>query len=267
MTIHRGALLFSPVYILSTGAHDGGWNMSFDSALFRLFRSGAFQNRFGRGAALWRFYAWEPAAVSLGYGQRPEEIDGRRCRERDIDIVRRPTGGRAVLHADEFTYSFFAETDGTNAAVYAMVHEVIRLALRSFGVQADFRRSTPDMRRRYASGESVSCFTTSARNELQVGGRKLVGSAQRRSDRIILQHGSLPLSGRHKLLAQVLGNRDPGILSSVAADFERRTVSLDELTSEPPSFEVLCRAMERAVEAYAGFRVCRLGERELAPLF
>ena len=259
--------MFSPVYILSTGARDGRWNMSFDSALFRSFGNGAFQKRFGRGAALWRFYAWEPAAVSLGYGQRSEEIDGRRCRERGIDIVRRPTGGRAVLHADELTYSFFAETDGTNAEVYAMVHEVIRLALCSFGVRADFRRSTPDMRRRYASAESVSCFTTSARNELQVGGRKLVGSAQRRSGRAILQHGSLPLSGRHKLLAEVLGNRNPRILSSVVANLERRAVSLDELTSEPPSFDALCDAMGRAVEAHAGFRVRRLGEQELAPLF
>ncbi|AOS83394.1 ligase [Chlorobaculum limnaeum] len=222
--------LFSSVYCVDSGAGSGQYNMEFDMRLMRAFADGAFRRAFGEGSCLWRFYRWSPPAVSLGRNQNPAEIDRERCRADGVDVVVRPTGGRAVFHADELTYSFFATTPLPNEVIYQMVHETIARALSRVGVEAEFCRSQPDFRARYASPESVSCFTASARYELQVNGRKIVGSAQRRNGNVLLQHGSLPLSMRHRQLSRYLAGASRELVESVDADMERKTASLDEFT-------------------------------------
>lgn len=261
------AALYSPVYAVSTGSRDGAWNMAFDTQLLALFKKGGFQKKFGNKSMLWRFYTWESPALSLGYGQQLQEIDEMSCRARNIAIVRRPTGGRAVLHADEFTYALFAETSRSNAEIYAMAHEVIRDALSSLGVKAEFSRTTPDMRQRYNSAESVSCFTASARNEIHVDGRKLVGSAQRRSDRAVLQHGSLLLSEKHKLIGKLLSCRDEKTLSRIMDDLDCKTVSLRELTGHMPDFKTISNAMIASISKTIGTEVRVLDENEITSLF
>jgi lipoate-protein ligase A len=204
--------------------------MDFDMRLMQAFVDGSFQRVFGSGSCLWRFYSWSPSAVSLGRNQDPQEIDTERCRADGVDVVVRPTGGRAVFHADELTYSFFAETQASNEVIYRMVHESIGKALERVGVVADFCRSQPDFRTRYASAEAVPCFTASAKYELQVDGRKIVGSAQRRRGDVVLQHGSLPLSGRHQEILRYIVASAPGLLDTIAMDMGRKTASLDEFT-------------------------------------
>ncbi|NEX14090.1 MAG: ligase [Prosthecochloris sp.] len=255
-----------PVFVVSTPERSGEWNMAFDRSLLELFTKGAFQQRFGSGSMLWRFYSWSPSAVSLGYSQSIEEIDREQCRMRNIDIVRRPTGGRAVLHSDEFTYSLLADTGHKSAEIYAVVHEIIRQALLTLGVEAEFCRTTPDMRKRYGAAESVSCFTASARNELHVDGRKLVGSAQRRTDNVILQHGSLLLSDRHKMLRDLLKCSDGGVLSKVSGDLDRKTISVSELTGAIPDFTLIAGAMTAAISQLFGVDVTFLEEHDLTSL-
>ena len=222
--------LFSLVHCIDTGAGSGRFNMAFDRQLMQAMADGSFQNRFGEESCLWRLYSWSPSAISLGRNQNPDEIDQERCRADGVDIVVRPTGGRAVFHADELTYSFFAVTDLPNETIYRMVHETLQQALAGVGVAADFCRTQPDFRARYASPESVSCFTASARYELQVAGRKLVGSAQRRQGQAILQHGSLPLSSRHRQISRYLAGASRELVEAVNAGFEQKTASLDEFT-------------------------------------
>ena len=258
---------YSSAYAVSTGVRDGAWNMAFDKALFELFKTGRFQKKFGCSSMLWRFYTWAPPAVSLGHSQRAEEIDEESCRRHDIDIVRRPTGGRAVLHIDEFTYSLLAETRLGNAEIYAMVHETIRGALSAFGIQTEFCRTTPDIRRRYNSTESASCFTASARNELQVKGRKLVGSAQHRSGNVILQHGSVVLSEKHKMLVELLCCRDEKVLADITDDLDRKTVSLHELIGCIPDHTTLVKAMIAAISQTLKTEVKILDERDISSLF
>ena len=264
---HNMTSSFSTVYAVSTDARDAAWNMSFDTSLFKLFRTGKFQKQFGSGSMLWRFYSWSPPAVSLGYGQRSGEIDEESCRARNIEIVKRPTGGRAVFHIDEFTYSVLAETGQSNTVIYAMVHEVIREALLHMGIKADFCRTTPDMRKHYDSAESVSCFTASARNELHVDGRKIVGSAQRRSKNVILQHGSLLLSGRHKMISELLRCKDKRVLASIADDLDHKTVSVAELTGNIPDFSVLGKTMIAAISRKLETEVQLLEEQDIKNLF
>ena len=258
---------YSKVYAVSTGTRGGSWNMTFDTRLFALFRTGTFQKQFGKSSMLWRFYAWNPPALSLGYGQRYGEIDEESCKTRNIEIVKRPTGGRAVLHIDEFTYSLLAETCDSNAAIYSMVHEIIREALLMLGVKAEFCRTTPDMRKRYDSAASVSCFTASARHELHVNGRKLVGSAQRRSEKVILQHGSLLLSGKHKVLRELLSCKDEKVLAHIANDLDNKTVSVHELTGTIPDYATVMQTMITALSKKLETEVHMLGEKEITSLF
>ena len=104
---------FSKVYCLDSGFHTGEENMAIDRQLMDAFLDGRFQQRYGRDCCLWRFYAWHPYAVTIGYNQDISGIDLLKCRSEGIDVVRRPTGGRAVFHAEEFTYSFFCRVTGS----------------------------------------------------------------------------------------------------------------------------------------------------------
>jgi lipoate-protein ligase A len=254
--------LFSTVYCVDSGAGSGQYNMEFDMRLMRAFADGAFARAFGEGSCLWRFYAWSPPAVSLGKNQNPAEIDRERCRADGVDVVVRPTGGRAVFHADELTYSFFAATPLPNEVIYRMVHETIARALSKVGVAAEFCRSQPDFRARYASPDSVSCFTASARYELQIDGRKIVGSAQRRTGDVLLQHGSLPLSVRHRQISRYLAGASRELVAAVDADMERKTASLDEFTRAGYADLVPFFVAEAGASAESGVKILSSGEIE-----
>ena len=86
--------LFSKVYCIDTGLHSGEENMEFDRQLMAAFLDGRFQQQYGQKSCLWRFYAWRPFAVTIGYNQDASGIDAEKCRIAGVDVVRRPTGGR-----------------------------------------------------------------------------------------------------------------------------------------------------------------------------
>ncbi len=259
--------LFSKVYVVDTKLHSGEENMAFDRQLMASFLDGRFQQRYGEGSSLWRFYAWHPFAVTLGYNQEVTDIDTEKCRREGIDVVRRPTGGRAVFHADEFTYSFFTDSLEPNAELYRMVHEVIRLALEPLGIDAGFCRSTLSRSPGPSSASTVSCFTASARNELQVQGRKLVGSAQRRTRNVLLQHGSLPLSGRHKELSRLIALSGGDGFEEIRDAMEQKTISLEEILGYIPDYSRLVELMQSAVGAVLNLEVVELQPAELTALF
>jgi lipoate-protein ligase A len=253
--------LFESVYCLDTGAGSGRFNMDMDMRLMQSLSDGSFQQALGVGSCLWRFYSWAPAAVSLGRNQDPAEIDAGKCRSDGIDVVVRPTGGRAVFHADELTYSFFAETDEPNETIYRMVHEAIGRALEKVGVVPGFCRSQPDFRKRYSTAEAVSCFTASAKYELQVDGRKIVGSAQRRRGNVLLQHGSMPLTGRHREIIRYIAG-DTDLIGAITRDMERKTASLDEFTEA--GYDELVPLIMSEAGAGEGVGITRLRQEDIA---
>ena len=257
---------FSRVYCLDSGFHTGEENMELDRRLMSSFLDGRFQKQFGPDSCLWRFYAWHPYAVTLGYNQDVAGIDLEKCRSAGIDVVRRPTGGRAVFHAEEFTYSFFAESAEQNSELYRMVHEVIKLALERLGIHAEFCRSTLARPSGGGSSETVSCFTASARYELQVEGRKLVGSAQRRTRNILLQHGSLPLSSLHKELCSFVALSDGDALEEIRNEMERKTTSLEEIMGHIPEYSRLVKLMRSAAGKLHGVEVVVLQPEDLSEL-
>lgn len=152
-----------------------------------------------------RVYTWSPPAVSLGYGQPLEDIDAEACAAHGIDVTRRLTGGRAVLHHCELTYSvaISAARLGTGrsvASAYAKISGALAAGLARLGIHAV---CTPRARATEPSHEAA-CFATSLGGDLAVGGRKLLGSAQCHRFGGVLQHGSLPLEVDEALQAACL---------------------------------------------------------------
>lgn len=141
-----------------------------------------------------RLYRWSPPAVSLGYFQDENEVvDLAACFEAGIDVVRRPTGGRAVLHHHELTYSIivpeahpFIDRGGVMDA-YRAISRGIVTAFNLLGITAAL---TPEKKGQSGLAPG-SCFDTPSAYEIQVDGKKVVGSAQLRRDGIVLQHGAI----------------------------------------------------------------------------
>lgn len=185
------------------GPASGAWNMRRDEQL-------AVDLLADRGAPTLRVYRWNPRAVSLGWHQPATDIDAAAARQRNIDIVRRPTGGRAILHADELTYCVVCRAGGRSlSTVYGAVNAALLRAISHLGLRASLEDSTPDLRRHYRDAASAVCFSSTARNEVKVGGRKLIGSAQRRyagpdGDEVVLQHGSILLGPGHEEIVELL---------------------------------------------------------------
>ncbi len=188
--------------LLITEAASGPWNMAVDEAIATLAAR-------GESPPTLRFYQWQPATVSLGRHQPLAEIASDRLRRHGYGIVRRPTGGRAILHVDELTYSVLGPQDeprlsGPVLDVYKRISDAIVLGLQRLGVEA----SEAPGDQRAGSDVSAVCFEVPSAFEISVNGQKLVGSAQSRRQGYVLQHGALPLQGDIARLVDVLALPD-----------------------------------------------------------
>ncbi len=178
--------------IILDGKSDGPWNMAVDQAIFTSVEK-------GQSPPTLRFYGWAPPTVSLGYSQGPDDIDVDRGREMGIGVVRRFTGGKAILHDREVTYSLACpipslEFPNTLAGSCRAINTCIVRGLRGLDPGLDVRIASPgDLSQ---AGWNTACFEGPSTHEIVAGGKKLVGSAQRRRDSAFLQHGSLPLEIR-----------------------------------------------------------------------
>ena len=190
--------------LIDSGPGSGHWNLALDEAIFQSVRTGA-------SPPTLRLYRWSAPALSIGYAQdRERDINRDACRARGIEVIRRVTGGRAVLHDAEVTYSVSAPAGlpgfGTGLGeAYRRVAEGLIAGLRLLGVRAAV--AAPGPRKPSRPPGQAACFATTARHEIAVEGRKLVGSAQRREGGAFLQHGSILLKSHDELLMQVLRRR------------------------------------------------------------
>jgi len=213
--------------LLLTPAMPAAWNMACDEALGEAVRA-------GRSLPVVRFFQWNPPAVSFGYSQRiAREVDVDLVRRDGIGMVRRVTGGRAVLHADEITYSVICrESDpvaaGGITATYARISEGLATGLRACGVPADLARASDPAAPLRAREATLPCFGSTARAEVVVAERKLIGSAQHRMRGLMIQHGSILLGPRHRDLVRYL-RADGDARERFARRLEESTTSLAEL--------------------------------------
>lgn len=183
-------------------ASDGATNMARDEAMSLAVGAG------GQLPTV-RFYGWSPPAISLGQSQRLASVDLARCQADGVDVVRRTTGGLAILHTDELTYSIALPKDhplaeGDVMTSYRRISQAIIAALRALGV-ANVDASTVA---KEDKAKSPVCFEAPSDYEVmgEVNGvrKKLVGSAQQRRVDAVLQHGSLPLTGDISRICQYL---------------------------------------------------------------
>jgi lipoate-protein ligase A len=198
-----------PCRLLIDPASGGAWQMAVDEALLETAAAG--------GGAVLRFYQWSEPTLSLGYFQSSAQRSTHRA-TRDCPLVRRQTGGGAILHDLELTYSLAVADDrrclGNGSRLYDVVHTALVDVLASLGIDArlsDGPLALPDdapngqatssrnrnnfaERNRAAHREPFLCFQRRARGDVVVGEAKVCGSAQRRHNRAVLQHGSLLLA-------------------------------------------------------------------------
>jgi lipoyl(octanoyl) transferase len=226
--------------LIIDGPVDGKSNMAIDSALFEEVASSSTPR------TILRFYQWSRPTLSLGRNQKIEKaVDSDYCASRGIDVVHRPTGGRAVLHDDELTYavisndsSYFGDTIYGN---YKAVSEALCRGYNALGVPAVL---APDTKKvgGFANGADLPCFMSPSRYELTVNGRKIVGSAQRRVRDTFLQHGSMPVTCDRKALASATRLEDSSLL-------DREMAGLAEFLAERPTAEELTGTFVRAFQA------------------
>jgi lipoate-protein ligase A len=230
--------------LLDTGAQDGFTNMAIDEALLEVYAASG-------GSPILRFYTWSPPALSLGYGQQIEtDVDLERCRALGIDVVRRPTGGRAVLHDHEITYSVVIREDDPLAAMgvlasYLTISRALIHGLAHLGLAAEL---IPLRRPRPKPAQEVSpvCFVTPSSYEVAVGGRKIIGSAQRRSQGVIMQHGSLPITlDGDRLFAVLRPSNGQRFSSHEQAAFRTRMTTLQEAGGRSYDYAEVVAALAR----------------------
>jgi lipoyl(octanoyl) transferase len=188
-----------------------------------------------------RLYTWKPWAVSLGYQQDAASVDVEECASRNVDIVRRPTGGRAVLHAEEITYAVIMRAEpgqGIYAAHNAIVQALLE-SIRGLGPEGQELALTGPIadsgfKEIYAESRpsNIVCFGSSARHEVTFRGRKVIGSAQRRFGEVVLQHGSILLGDAHLQLADLL-TVPPEKRASVLELLNREATTLSDVFGRP----------------------------------
>jgi lipoate-protein ligase A len=208
--------------LLTTPPARGPWNMAVDEAILEAVGSGAARPTL-------RLYAWDPPCLSLGYAQPLSDVDLPWVRERGWDLVRRPTGGRAILHTDELTYSVAAPPDdprvaGTLLESYNRLAQVLLAALRRLGLPAEMQAVAPVPA---AQNTNPVCFEVPSTYEITVGGKKLVGSAQARRKEGVLQHGTLPLTGDLRRILQALVYPDEASRARAAARLLERATTVE----------------------------------------
>lgn len=215
---------------LDSGAADGATNMATDHALM--------ERAAETGEAVFRVYGWSQPTLSFGMHERtrlqPDSVAAA-----GLDAVRRPTGGRALLHDREVTYAVAAPVNGVGLAdSFAAINDILRTALAHLGLSVQ-----PAPRRGRASApDGQPCFAEPNVGELELGGRKLVGSAQRRDEHALLQHGSILLEDDQWRVAELRGlSRD-----------ESRAASLNGALHREVRYAEVAEALERAVRDAVG---------------
>lgn len=217
--------------LLISASADGATNMAKDEAILRAVSTGLVSPTL-------RLYAWAPPCLSLGRGQPGAEVDRSACRRDGVHIVRRPTGGRAILHTDELTYSVVAPADeprlvGDIISSYQRLSLALLAGLQHLGVNAQARKME-----RSTSNVNPVCFEVPSHYELTTDdGHKLIGSAQMRASDAVLQHGTLPLMGDVARICHYLVDAPPQ--DRVRA----RATTLKNALGRPVSWEEAVQAM------------------------
>ncbi len=229
--------------LLLTPPSRGAWNMAADEAILEGIGHASSQPTL-------RLYAWEPACLSLGYAQSLSDVDLDRLLSHGWEVVRRPTGGRAVLHTDELTYSVIAPLSDPRVAgslldsyqrLAGALVEALRLLV--LPVQVQEHSSEPS-----SQNTNPVCFEVPSSFEITVEGKKLIGSAQARRKEGVLQHGSLPLFGDLTRITQVLVFPDEETRAQAARRLLQRATTVETALGRKVTWQEAADAFVKAFQ-------------------
>lgn len=231
--------------LLITPPLDGATNMAVDEAILHALAD-------GHGTPTLRFFQWGPPCLSLGYNQHWREVDEAACQRLGYTWTRRPTGGKAILHTDEVTYSLIIPQDdpriqGGIVESYRLLSLGLLRGLEKLGVQATQAAGDDGATKAEAGRGGPVCFDTPSRYEITWGGKKLIGSAQLRRRKIVLQHGTLPLYGDLNRILEAL-NFAPEERAVQAELLPRRATTLEQVTGRVLAYNEVMAAL---VEGFA----------------
>jgi len=221
-------------YFLNSGSNTGSYNMDFDLQLAKSC---------GVGETYFRLYKWKPYCISLGANQSYDCINLLKTNEVNIDVVKRPTGGRAILHAEELTYAVVMRVDYTSSAksIYHEINLALMKGLKEYDKRFDdveLENIQPRFSSLYKETKGKLCFAASAKSELKFKGKKIVGSAQRRLGNTILQHGSILCGNFHKRIINYLNLTTEEYLL-LKSELDNNTIELETILCEEINYDHL----------------------------
>lgn len=236
---------------IDSGYQTARYNMDFDMMLVERCRN--------LNKSFLRVYRWKPYAISLGYNQNKAAnelaLNFNKCESDGIDIVQRPTGGRAVFHAEELTYSVAFRSKRPVRELYRDISMALMDGLKTLDprlVELSFTKETPDLVKLMKTGMYNLCFNSQVKYEINRNGRKLVGSAQRKFGDVVLQHGSILIGTKHKDIINYLNVTGDERLR-LKNEIDEKTISLAELTGRKFTYNQVSNAVFKGFEK--GFNV------------
>lgn len=226
--------------LIKTAPANGAWNMAVDEAMLQAVGHNEVPPTL-------RLYAWDPACLSIGYAQPFRDVDLERLNIHGWDVVRRITGGRAILHTDELTYSVIGPHEeprfaGSVIESYHRLSQGLLEALRLLELPAE---ALPKSAEGSITQEPV-CFEVPSHYEITVNGKKLIGSAQARKKAGVLQHGTLPLQGDLSRITQALVFPSDQDRKKAAERLLRRATTIETAMGPGITWDQVAAAVEGA---------------------
>lgn len=223
--------------ILNSGHQDAATNMAIDETLLKWHSEGSIPPTI-------RFYGWKKPSLTIGHFQNvAKTIDLKGIEKHQCDFVRRLTGGSAVLHDDEITYSIIVSEDHPkisnfiNEAYYTLSQGLLE-GYRLLGIDADFAPSSKER----LKNRSAVCFERPAIYEMIVAGKKISGNAQTRKDGVLLQHGSIPMSFDAEMLFDLFQFPSERVRERQRDSFLKKAISINEATGKEHTYDMLQNA-------------------------
>jgi len=229
---------------LNTGHHDAATNMAMDEALLNWHSKGEIPPTL-------RFYGWTEPSLSVGHFQKSDNrVDFAAVNQYGCEFVRRLTGGSAVLHDDELTYSIVVTED--HPAIPKSVREAYHIltkgileGYRNLGIHADYAYPS---RGETIKDRSAVCFEQATYYELVIDGKKLSGNAQTRKKGVLLQHGSIPMSIDEKMLFDLFLFSSERVKDRQRNAFSNKAIAINQITNKKHTYDMLTEAF------YHGFQ-------------
>ncbi|WP_397539270.1 biotin/lipoate A/B protein ligase family protein [Rummeliibacillus pycnus] len=235
-------------YFINSGPCSPAYNMALDEALLHWHSKGLIP-------PVIRFYEWNPATLSIGYFQRAQkDIDFDQLHKLNLGFVRRPTGGRAVLHEHELTYSVIVSENYPNmpktvTEAYRVISEGLLLGFRNLDLDAYF--SVPDSEEKrdiLKKPKSAVCFDAPSWYELVVEGKKVAGSAQTRQEGVILQHGSILIDLDDEKLISVFKFPSEASKERMRKHLPQKAIAINQLAKRKVDVEACAEAFHKGFE-------------------